>query len=73
MNSFKTDRQRLYLAKREIARIAILEWLQELDPNGTYVDKIADQEPCGLWNFDDALSHAYEMNCEPWLSAKGVI
>ena len=51
--------------KREVARVALLEWLQEKDHHGTYVDSQADFEPCGIWSFDDALNHAFEMNTDP--------
>ena len=59
------EQQQRLAAKQEAARVAILEWLQEKDPNGTYVDSQADLEPCGIWSFDDALSHAFEMNTDP--------
>ena len=47
---------------REAARVALLRWMQVLDPQGSYIDEIADVEPCGRWNFDDLLCHCYEMN-----------
>ena len=58
------QKQRL-AAKEETARIAILEWLKEMDHHGTYVDEDADIEPFGRWTFDDALAHAFEMNTDP--------
>ena len=59
------EQQQRLAAKQEAARIAILEWLKEMDHHGTYVDEEAAYEPCGKWTFDNALAHAFEMNTDP--------
>ena len=56
-----TPQQRHLLALEENARIAILEYLQAQDPNGSYVDRYAEDDPGGRLTFSDAIFQAYEV------------
>ena len=58
---FPTSAQRHVLALEENARIAILEYLQAHDPNGSYVDRFAADDPGGKLTFSDAVLQAYEV------------
>ena len=58
---FPTPAQRHVSALEENARIAILEYLQAQDPNGSYVDRFTADDPEGKLSFSDAVFQAYEV------------